>query len=600
MEQPLRFEKWVTIAAPPESVWPLVADTERMNRAVGLPPVRYRAEARPEGGSKSIAEYRLGWLPLARWAEEPFQWEEPRSYFVERHYHWGPLETFLGGVELAPTQDGGTQVRIWADLTPRHLAGRLLAKLVVGPMGVRRGARQCEVFGRYLTGEIGDPFPQLRKRHGHVASAPTERGLAEGTSVVSSSAARGAWQRLAETSGHAAWVERLRQHVTEAADVDVVNMRPFELADRWQVDRLGVLALCLHATNAGVLTMRWDVLCPHCRTAKGSYGTLVDLQPQVFCESCNVTYDAHFDENVEVRFSVARSVRHAQTIVFCANGPRRASHRIAQLTIPGGGASTLRSALDTGRYALSSRQSAGKVEIEASGESPSTLGARLVTVYADRMGPDRLSVQPGRVALTVANHLATTTTLSLEKPEWPDTAATAALVSTLPEFHDLYSSQVLAPGIQVAVERLVVLFTDLAGSTRMYRDLGQARAFRVVQDHFRILRTVIRAYRGTEVKTMGDALMAVFPSAPAAFDAAVAMQRAMAALDTGGTLDPPAPAEAWAAPGPVRGGHGQRATGLLWHHAERRGGSGEEWGRRRDRAQPGDVGGPSPSRAAGL
>src|SRR5439155_20836592 len=100
----------------------------------------------------------------------------------------------------------------------------------------------------------------------------------------------------------------------------------------------------------------------------------------------------------------------------------------------------------------------------------------------------------------------------LETNLWPDTIATAAIVSTMQEFRDLFSSEVLAPGLQLGVENLAFMFTDLTGSTALYQAIGQARAFRLVQDHFRILRAAITANRGALVKTIGDAIMATFPS----------------------------------------------------------------------------------------
>ena len=57
---------------------------------------------------------------------------------------------------------------------------------------------------------------------------------------------------------------------------------------------------------------------------------------------------------------------------------------------------------------------------------------------------------------------------------------------------------------------LTVLFTDLKGSTAMYKSLGDGPAFDRVVDHFRLLREAIEPERGSVVKTIGDAVMAVF------------------------------------------------------------------------------------------
>jgi len=73
-----------------------------------------------------------------------------------------------------------------------------------------------------------------------------------------------------------------------------------------------------------------------------------------------------------------------------------------------------------------------------------------------------------------------------------------------------------------------VLFTDVAGSTRMVQRLGDAKGRAVLREHERITRESLKAHGGTEVKTMGDGFMASFSSATRALECAVALQRAFA------------------------------------------------------------------------
>src|SRR5439155_10605793 len=65
---------------------------------------------------------------------------------------------------------------------------------------------------------------------------------------------------------------------------------------------------------------------------------------------------------------------------------------------------------------------------------------------------------------------------------------------------------------------------DLTGSTALYQAIGQARAFRLVQDHFRMLGSAISANGNAVVKTIGDAVMATFPSGADALAAALQIQ----------------------------------------------------------------------------
>jgi predicted ATPase/class 3 adenylate cyclase len=72
------------------------------------------------------------------------------------------------------------------------------------------------------------------------------------------------------------------------------------------------------------------------------------------------------------------------------------------------------------------------------------------------------------------------------------------------------------------------LFTDVEGSTRLLRDLGDRYAS-VLKQHQAIIRQAIAAAGGVEVGTEGDSFFAAFSTAPAALAAAVAAQRGLAA-----------------------------------------------------------------------
>jgi class 3 adenylate cyclase len=154
--------------------------------------------------------------------------------------------------------------------------------------------------------------------------------------------------------------------------------------------------------------------------------------------------------------------------------------------------------------------------------------------------PDGAALAAGPVELTVENRGRGEATLMLEDGAWLDTVATGAIVGTVPEFRTLFSADVLAPGLEVRTKRLAFLFTDLAGSTAMYERIGEARAFRLVQEHFQILSEAVGTHSGAVVKTIGDAVMAVFPTGADALAAAVAIQRDIRALDGGGVVDPTA------------------------------------------------------------
>ncbi|MFP5328352.1 MAG: adenylate/guanylate cyclase domain-containing protein, partial [Acidimicrobiia bacterium] len=81
-------------------------------------------------------------------------------------------------------------------------------------------------------------------------------------------------------------------------------------------------------------------------------------------------------------------------------------------------------------------------------------------------------------------------------------------------------------------DRIVaLLFTDVVGSTALLDRLGDEAFDAFRRRHFRNLREQVAAHGGTEVKSLGDGLMVVLPSAVQAIECAVALQRQSAASD---------------------------------------------------------------------
>src|SRR6266403_617406 len=67
---------------------------------------------------------------------------------------------------------------------------------------------------------------------------------------------------------------------------------------------------------------------------------------------------------------------------------------------------------------------------------------------------------------------------------------------------------------------LAILFADVVGSTRLYDTMGDLRARDMVAICIDVMRTATEQRQGTVIKTMGDEVMATFPSADAALNAA--------------------------------------------------------------------------------
>lgn len=82
---------------------------------------------------------------------------------------------------------------------------------------------------------------------------------------------------------------------------------------------------------------------------------------------------------------------------------------------------------------------------------------------------------------------------------------------------------------------ITILFTDLVGSTALAQELGDTAADKMRRDHFDQLRRAVAATGGTEVKTIGDAMMVSYSSATDAIAGAVAMQQRVHANNNTGS-----------------------------------------------------------------
>jgi class 3 adenylate cyclase len=75
------------------------------------------------------------------------------------------------------------------------------------------------------------------------------------------------------------------------------------------------------------------------------------------------------------------------------------------------------------------------------------------------------------------------------------------------------------------IVRKAFMFTDIVGSTTLAERLGDASWERLLEWHFQMIRAHVTAGGGEIVKTTGDGVFAAFDAAPAAIDAAAAIQR---------------------------------------------------------------------------
>jgi class 3 adenylate cyclase len=501
------------LQASPEALWPLVADTNRFNRDAGVPAVEVQVE---DGSRLTNARRRLRLFIFGlavEWEEQPFEWIRPHRFGVVRRYTRGPVAEVRVQAELQPLDGGGTRLvyQCWAQ--PKNFLGLAAIPAQIGFISKRKFAAAFRRYDQLLL--KGQP-PLYQKSQASFAPGGQARLMGLSEKLIS----QGARREI---------VEQLAGMMQNADDLSLARIRSHAMADYWGFNRRDVLEVCLWATRIGLLDLQWDLICPHCRGAIESSNTLTGIRAHVFCESCNIDFNVSFDNSVELTFRPNSAIRQVEARNFCVGGPQMTPHIVAQQLLSPGQERELQLELAAGRYRLRSPELPGEQFLLAAAD-----GEAEATLRAGAQGwpqiERQLSTSP---LLHLKNATDSDQLFILERTAWSDQAATAAEVTALQIFRDLFSNEALRPGEQISVGSLTVLFTDLKGSTQLYREIGDAPAFGAVMSHFDTLRASIAEEDGALVKTIGDAVMAVFRRPAGALRSILEAQRKLSAPPPG-------------------------------------------------------------------
>jgi len=492
------------LTSSPEALWPLVSDTNRFNRDTGLPPMELLGIS---NGAK-LVKFKI---PVFRveWEEEPFEWTYPYHFGILRRYRKGPLAEMRVDCRLERLQPSGTRIIYDVVVKPANILGDIGIPLAIGVISAKRFESAFRLYDR----SASTASPEL--------VAPKGRNL----SLKGRTRFQAMCERLKNQGVDETILNPLYDFLYHADDLSIQRMRPYALADGWGVSRRAVLEAFLRATRVGMLDLYWDLLCPECRGVAEDYARLNDVHATSHCNTCQIDFRVNFDHNVEVIFRPNHSVRVVDaTVEFCVGSPQRQPHIAFSLIVPPHEELPFSTMLHEGRYSLrSSLLSGAQILLATQG------GAEKKDLYVDHKGwPTGVTELGLTPYIRLINETDQAQTVELMRTAWSDQAATAADVTTLQVFRDLFSSEVLRPGEEISVGATTLMFTDLRNSTKMYREIGDAPAFGRVREHFEILEQAVSAEGGSIVKTMGDAIMAAFRSPVSAVRAIWTVQKKIA------------------------------------------------------------------------
>jgi class 3 adenylate cyclase len=498
---------------PVPKVWEWITNTDRLNRSLPLPAVKFTNEPDPNGGAFTFGEFSVWGLKL-RWREHPYHWVYHRSFEVEREYLSGPLRYMKVAWRLDSAPGEGCEVIQTISYRTRSWIFEPIAWLQMR-IETRRGFLKA--------------YRRMEKALSELRTAPEAvfAPLKGDLPGLDDKRREQLVNRLKQAGVSTVAAPKLIQLAFEAQPPDVTRIRPFVMARQWSLEPLEVLVDFLRASKAGVFELYWDLICPSCQGAKTRIAELARLPDEAHCGSCNLKFGANFDESIEVSFVPHPSLRTVPWAEFCVGGPANTRHRLTQLRIPPKGRVDFEQALEPGGYRVRSPQTERTWLIEVGDE-----GEESARIDLSRVDPAEraLSLQAGRVAIQVFNPQPNEALFILEEAGWRVDACTGSMLLSIQEFRDLFPTQVLKTGQEIQVSSMTLMFTDIKDSAALYQRVGDARAFEVVSRHFEVLVASVRKFRGSLVKTIGDSVMASFFSPEDAVLAALDMQTEIAKL----------------------------------------------------------------------
>jgi class 3 adenylate cyclase len=352
-------------------------------------------------------------------------------------------------------------------------------------------------------------------------------------------------------------VDAIERLVRDGSDRALCRINVLDFAGAAGVDAELATAAFLHASRIGLFDLSWNMLCPGCGGVLDAGATLKTFDHDKYdCALCSAAYEPTLDEMVEVTFTVNPRVRRIaahdpDTLpfleyfrqVFWSSGidlpdslePHFEQFSLEALELPPGEKALVSLQLPAEFVIVFDPVTHATQFIDVKGE-PTKERQALTLVFNTskaptgtvqmRPGPLRLSLEnrTGRRVLPgvwVANHVLHEM-MSKRKP-----FLTAKRLLTNQTFRDIYGTDTLDTDQRLKITSLTFLFTDLKGSTELYEKVGDLAAYDLVRQHFSVLYAIVGSEAGAVVKTIGDAVMATFPTPDRAMAAALRMREAM-------------------------------------------------------------------------
>ncbi|HXP74863.1 MAG TPA: adenylate/guanylate cyclase domain-containing protein [Stellaceae bacterium] len=365
--------------------------------------------------------------------------------------------------------------------------------------------------------------------------------------------------RKSADAGAASAIEGL---VQDGRDRELCRINALAFAAKAGIGEERVISTFLHAARIGLFDLSWNVLCPGCGGVLEAGATLKTVNRSEYsCALCAAGYEPNLDEMVEVTFTVSPRVRRIAAHsphelpaveyfrqIFWSSGvdlpedsleQKMEEITLEQIELPPGERAFLSLQLPAEFVIVFDPVTHAAQFVDVKGEPTRERQSLSMVFNAVRAPTGTTELHPGPLRLALENR----TDLRVLPGVWiagdnlhdllgrRRPFLTAKRLLTNQTFRDIYGTDTLDVDQRLKITSLTFLFTDLKSSTELYERVGDLAAFDIVRAHFRVLNEIVAAEAGAVVKTIGDAVMATFPTPDRAVAAALRMREAMHRLN---------------------------------------------------------------------
>ena len=378
-------------------------------------------------------------------------------------------------------------------------------------------------------------------------------------------------------------ISRLETLIRTGDDYALFRINPIGYAGERGIAEPEAIDVFLHSAKLGLFEMEWHLVCATCGNVVESFRNMHKLHSTYICNQCAFENTATLDDYIQVSFTISNSIRDvafhhpeslsADDLLFkykLARGVHswlpgwshvdliRAVTKLLTYLEPGE-TRRVEFPLELGLVIitnLTERVTAGFPVPREPVSDTQTITIHIVEgqfhILDREAGPGRLDygyaalsfnhlepLLPGSLVVEIENHLERRACVWIahftgEPPRQGitfDPFLSGKRLLTTQTFRALFRSESISVNESIAVKAITFLFTDLKGSTALYDQIGDPKAYFLVRQHFDTLGNAITRYEGAIVKTIGDAVMAAFMNPLDAVHAALDMLRDIEAFN---------------------------------------------------------------------